>query len=424
MATVQITSNNPDFGFIIGKNPASGARFRSIRSGVATGFYSKENTAYNIFFQDSNSEISYKKEEGQPFEFLNTSKYISALFVTHAIQEFFNTAYKKRHEKDLDGFKNTFNIGLLYIRNYKHIESFQRHFPSFSIECVKQSPLHYSVSISTSRSISELLAFVNLFSYFFAIVNDEIIELADDAATKVIKLLNVVGAPYFIRYLFKVRFILFKPLFNQLKSTLEQYTPNKIDMTFSDSWSARREAVRSVLNLNNHVLDVGCGEGRYVFGIAPKLAEGKKYFAVDIDVELLNKVKQKAEKKGFKNVECSTSLQEFKDNLLPKIDQEGLGVIMSEVIEHMDINEAKELIRAVIQMPNIEQVVITTPDRRFNINYFEEGMRHDDHKWEADREEFISLIEEVKGDFSYSVLEIGDKVDGIPCTQGVILRKK
>jgi SAM-dependent methyltransferase len=423
MATIQLKSNNPHFGYIIGKNPESGARFKKIRAGVATGFYSQSNSAYSVFFQDSNTEISYPTENDQSFEFLNTTKYTSSLFVVHAIQNFFSGPSRALQEEDKSGFNNQVSIGMLYVRNLKHIESLRYHFPAYQIDLQELSPKHYAVTVHSDGTIYELLAFTNLFSYFFAIVNNEIMEIADDAAAKIIGLLNIVDAPYFIRYLFKVKFLIFKDVFLRLKSTLEDTTKNSIEMEFSDAWSARREAAKSVISFKEHVLDVGCGEGRYIFSIAQKLSPGKKYFALDIDSELLAKVERKVESKGFKNVEFSSSLEEFIDTRLPSLGDEKIGIIISEVIEHMEVEEAKALIAMAISIPNIDKVVVTTPDRRFNVNYFDKGMRHYDHKWEADRDEFIAMIEEVRGEYSYEVLEIGDKVDGIPCTQGVILKK-
>ena len=171
MATIQLKSNNPHFGYIIGKNPGSGARFKKIRAGVATGFYSQSNSAYNVFFQDSNTEISYATENDQSFEFLNTTKYTSSLFVVHAIQNFFSGPSKALQEEDKPGFDNQINIGMLYVRNLRHIESFKYHFPTYKIDLQELSPKHYSVSLSSDGTIHELLAFANLFSYFFAITS-------------------------------------------------------------------------------------------------------------------------------------------------------------------------------------------------------------------------------------------------------------
>ena len=72
-----------------------------------------------------------------------------------------------------------------------------------------------------------------------------------------------------------------------------------------------------------------------------------------------------------------------------------------------------------------------SPDVRFNDNYFlseeNRGMRHDDHDWEPNKDEFLNFVEdcifssEKSGDTAYDWFPIGDEVDGITPTQGCII---
>jgi len=74
MAIVQIRSTNPQLSFLIKKNPNSGMILRSIRKGMAYGWYTDEQT-FNVYFKDADNEVSYKQHEQENFEYLNVSRY-------------------------------------------------------------------------------------------------------------------------------------------------------------------------------------------------------------------------------------------------------------------------------------------------------------------------------------------------------------
>lgn len=88
MAIVQVKSTNPQFSYLIKKNPGSGMMLRSIRQGIAYGWYTDEST-YNVYFKDADNEISYKQHQQETFEYLNVSRYHTPLFPLNAIGEFF-----------------------------------------------------------------------------------------------------------------------------------------------------------------------------------------------------------------------------------------------------------------------------------------------------------------------------------------------
>jgi len=61
MAIIQFSSTNPEFSYVIAKNPASGMSIKSIRKGQAFAWFSNENT-YNVFFKDADNDLSYKEQ--------------------------------------------------------------------------------------------------------------------------------------------------------------------------------------------------------------------------------------------------------------------------------------------------------------------------------------------------------------------------
>jgi hypothetical protein len=75
---------------------------------------------------------------------------------------------------------------------------------------------------------------------------------------------------------------------------------------------------------------------------------------------------------------------------------------------------------------DFEYFIITTPNADFNQFYELDGFRHDDHKWEMGKDAFQQWFSNViKGvGVNTEFVDIGDAVNGIHTTQGVIVRRK
>lgn len=111
---------------------------------------------------------------------------------------------------------------------------------------------------------------------------------------------------------------------------------------------------------------------------------------------------------------------------------------MVEVVEHMEMEQAKELLKEVLSL-NFNRIFVTSPTQEFNVHYDLEnsiqenkvrnGFRHHDHKWEGTVQEFSDLVNSAVSE----VLEpstvklthymVGDKVDGFAPTQAFIIEK-
>jgi hypothetical protein len=110
------------------------------------------------------------------------------------------------------------------------------------------------------------------------------------------------------------------------------------------------------------------------------------------------------------------SLDEFR---LP----DKVNVLLTEVIEHNSVNDAKALIRRALAL-NFNKLFITTPNVEFNRFYSMIGkFRHEDHIFEPSAAEFRAMIEEcIAGQgFHVEYFYLGDTVNGIQPTQGVII---
>jgi ubiquinone/menaquinone biosynthesis C-methylase UbiE len=88
----------------------------------------------------------------------------------------------------------------------------------------------------------------------------------------------------------------------------------------------------------NYVLDYGCGPGSYTIAAAEKVGPNGKVFAADIHPLALEKVRKKAEKKRFNNIEtiqtdCNTN-----------IDDESLDIVICFDVLH-DIPNKNKLLK-------------------------------------------------------------------------------
>ena len=84
-------------------------------------------------------------------------------------------------------------------------------------------------------------------------------------------------------------------------------------------------------------------------------------------------------------------------------------VILTEVLEHNSLKEAKALLKEVLSHFCVKRVLITVPWMPFNQYYLlDTEFKHDDHKWEADGTTLFNLLKGIPhGQWEL----IGDKVN-------------
>ncbi|MDR6884306.1 class I SAM-dependent methyltransferase [Bacillus sp. 3255] len=419
MAIVQVRSTNPQFSFLIKKNPSSGMMLRSIRKGMAYGWYTDEQT-YNVYFKDADNEISYKQHEQENFEYLNVSRYNTPLFPLNAINEFFSAPLKTQDERDSDGYEHTFYINMIHIELVRYIEFFEKHLPDFSFELIHQAHKSYSLTITTRRSLYQLLHAVSVLCLFLSMFGNEYIDISDSILDKYIKSLNVIDAPFYIRSLFVRNFLSSRERFQKYKAELEKTERYEIRFAYGGTALQRRSYIGGALAFDKSILDVGCGEGFYALPFAGKI-EGS-YYAIDINEELLGKVNRKAAAREIDNIVTFSSIDQF----LESYNGERVDVILTEVIEHMSEDEAKRLIHQICAHVDFDNFIITTPNADFNCYYELSEFRHDDHKWEMGEAAFQQWMRDViKGTGLHAeFVAVGDGVNHIQTTQGVIIKKR
>lgn len=420
MAIIQVRTEDPNFGYIIRKNPSSGMQLRGIRKGTAFGWYSDNDTAFNVFFKDADNAVSFGDQE---FEYLNTSRYNSPMFVLNAISEFFSSPVKEQIDLDVDGIEKAFFINMIDIKSILQIRHFEKYFPDFSIDCTLYTAKSYSVTIRTTKSFHLLFNYANLLMMFVALTSNEYIQLDQGSIEKYLTSIERLDAPFFIRYLFSRNVFKSKGQFNKYRARLENSKLyDDVKMEYGDTSIQRRNVIRSLLTFDKHMLDVGCGEGFYAIPFSQNLKDDSIYYAIDIDETLTKSVCKKAKKHDIKNISVYNHIDEF----LKKYNNENIDVILTEVIEHMPISESKKLIQKIILDVNFDKFIITVPNKDFNKFYMigDDESRHDDHDWEPTQTEFTELIEkEIPIIFNIEFINIGDTVNGISTSIGCVITK-
>lgn len=420
MAIIQINSKDPNLGFIIKKNPASGMQLREIRKGMSFGWYSNNNQSFNILFKDADNAVSFGDQE---FEYLNTSRYNSSLFVLSAISEFFSSTVKEVSEYDIDGIEKSFIINMVDIKLLRHITHFEKYFLDFKITHELYAAKSYKITVTTNKSFHMLFNYINLLMLFVALTSDEYILLDQTAIEKYLNSIERLDAPFFIRYLFSRNMLKSRKQFEKYKAKLEDTKLyDSVKMMHGDTALQRRNKIQSLLTFNKSILDIGCGEGFYAIPFASSIKE-KNYFAIDIDQNLTNIVNIKAEKKDITNIKTFNNIDEF----INTYDNESVDIILTEVIEHMPLDESKLLINKILNTINFDNFIITVPNKDFNKFYMieEHEFRHLDHDWEPTESEFKELIENViPTNFNVKFLNIGDTVNSISTSIGCIITKK
>lgn len=429
MCLIKIGSNNPKLSFVLYKNPTSGMQLRTIRRGFAYGFYTGENNDnYVIYFQDGQNDMSYKEYPNQNYEYLNRLRYSSPIFVLNALSEYLNSTLQSQHNDDLDDvFINTIHNYAVNIdsQTFKTIERINNFFPNFNIQIIKKTDSTYEIAIDTKKSMYLLLNFAVTYFTIIATLNDNDLDINDGLIDKLIRCLNTIDSDYYIRYIVNSRILTNSKLYDKFIPLLKK--PN-MTLNFGNTAVHRRNYISKMLQFDRSIIDIGCGEGFYAIPFAKKLLKinpSLYYYGIDINEDELAVVNKKAKENELNNIILENSHELLEPHLNKNMTYD---VIITEVVEHMDIGQSMNIIKWVIKNVNYNKIIITTPNADFNKYYHLVGkFRHADHKWELTFDEFNKYISDVldnndKNTITY--LQIGDIVDNISCSSGVLIQKK
>lgn len=406
---MKLKSNNPDFSWIISKNPetqkSKNEPFKkSLRRGTIMGWFNEAQNEFNMFFKDADGECSFVLNGD--FEYLDRTRYSSPYLPIAAINELLRSAANVANEKDVEGFANSFSC----LVELPEAQMAMRYTRNFAEDCdiileQLQSRL-YKLTFFTEKNIRFLLNCVISFLIVQAIRDENLyIPMEDGPVKKYLDAINLINAGYYFRHSLQLRCIRSPKIYEKFKNDLE--ANGQFVINHAGSQQHRFEWVKKVL-LNNpsKVLhDVGCGELYYTRRM------NKSYehvYAWDSDEEIRNHnawfIENRIEPGRV------TSMGEFSPFFAPSI--QGSDVLMTEVLEHIDFETSMQLLETTLKL-NPLRVVVTMPNRDFNKFYgMGEGeIRHDDHKFEPSEEEFKEMMKKVNQEGYRLVFDnVGDQV--------------
>ena len=396
MCLLTLSSTNSDFSYIIYKNPETGMILKKIRQGIGYGFYANE-TKYVVYFKDQHNEMSYKENKDDHFEYLNVLRYTSPLFVLNAINEFFSSAMKGNHKSginDEQGYTNNLFINSCKVKNKNILNYFDKFFPKYKLNYKLKNEItgFYEIEIETEQSIEELLNYSYVLFTTIVAVNRDYFDITDNLIEKSIIAMNKLDVPYYIKHMFVCRVMYSNKCLIKFRNLIQECRRYELKLEYGNTREQRKNFISSNIMFDKDIIDVGCGKGFYAIRFSKKIKD-KKYYAIDIDKEKLQKLERIIDKHEIKNIETFNSVYE----LIINIDLETVyDILITEVIEHMKPDQSKKLLIDILKKIKFSTLVVTTPDKNFN-KYFELDIefRHDDHEWEPDRDEFKEFMEDV-----------------------------
>lgn len=426
MALLYLKSNNPKFSYVISKNPETGLLANSSRLGTMFGYFPPNDPqVYVSYFKDAPNEVSYKAYKEESFEHMNSSRFNSALFPIDVISDFYSSLIKGNtvdiSEYDKPGFKNELSVNLVRLDSEKYVTLFTKYIPDFKIEIEEKSKNNYKVTISTHETLQNLINYTALFFVFNILKNTkDFIEINPDQFSKYLTCLGRLEFPYFMKYVFKVNLIRSPRLFKANKDILEKSVTEKIEMVFGSTAEQRLNVVLAKVPSTRPVVEIGCSDGYQTIPLAKRLFKnGTPIYAIDTDLLCRDKVEHRANRKDLSNVKVLESFEAFK-----ALNPEGpFTVMMVEVIEHLEIDDATTLFKDVLEFckTNAKRLLMTTPNYDFNQFYKLESYRHDDHRFEFTEQQFKDWVKESAGGVVVEHFGIGDVVDGHPTTLGLTI---
>ncbi len=435
------TTHTPatDLGYLLHKHPG---RFQSydLSFGRAHVFYplvSEERcTACLLLDVDPVGIVRGKGAGTGPLsQYVNDRSYAASSFLSVAISRVFGSALQgrcmDRPELARTAIPVTARIDVLPIRGGQRLvgeffeplgytvaaerQALDEQFPEWG-----EGP-YVSLTLSTTARLSEVLA--HLYVLIPVFDNQKHYFVGDDEIAKLL----AHGSGWLARHPQKQeitrRYLKFQPsLYRQALARLadDDETTSADDddkqldvseISFEKPLSPneeRLEAVVAVLSASGakRILDLGCAEGR----LLKRLLEEKQFeeiVGLDVSIRSLERASERLRLDRFpeaqaRRVRLIHGSLTYRDRRLDGFD----AAALVEVIEHLDPPRLKALERALFEFARPSTVVLTTPNREYNVMWENVGaarLRHPDHRFEWTRAEFQSWATGIGDKQGYSV---------------------
>jgi 3' terminal RNA ribose 2'-O-methyltransferase Hen1 len=177
------------------------------------------------------------------------------------------------------------------------------------------------------------------------------------------------------------------------------------------------------------VLDLGCGEGKLLRELL-KDSQFDEIVGLDVSLRTLETAKDRLKidripQNNANRLKLLHGSLMYRDRRLEGFD----AAAIVEVIEHLDPPRLLAFERVVFEFARPRTIVLTTPNREYNItweNVGSERLRHPDHRFEWTRAEFQKWAAEIASKNGYEVrfLPVGlvDETLGSPTQMGIFQR--
>lgn len=443
MGFIILTSENKDFSYVIRKNPATSPHIRKVRKGFCLGKFHEK--SYVMRFIDEIDEISFPKHKSDTHDYLPYMQYCAPILMTCCCKEMLGTAMNQNNEMDIATY-NKIEQGIIKLspKAVNLIKKINTFITNYKIDVTDIDSVKglYAISISSiDTQINELLQFCYFVGYTLHCMTFGYGEKPDKhGLDKIIKIMNNVKVPYYIRYLYKI-YMIAKEDFIRVKKELEG--SDDVVMLFGNTQTQRYDCIAQhvtdfcdqckINGKNIHIVDIGCGEGYYVKSLLKLMKKNNyqvQYHAHDIDPDEMQKIKTlKNNDEIYALLQCYDTLDQLVQKIKQNTVDDHVMIIFTEVVEHIPVDEVENFMINLIKLIDFKKMLITTPDYTFNQHYSKEPgeLRDLDHKQEFTRKRFCDFMDQVLvktglgENLRTTYLMIGDCVQGISMSQGMCI---
>jgi len=427
-----------DLGYLLHKNPG---RFQSyeLSFGQAHVFYSEASTerctACLLLDVDPIGLVRGKAGgNGLLSQYVNDRSYAASSFLSVAIAQVYGSALqgrcKDRPELALERIPLSASIDVLPVRGGKRLLADFFEPLGYTVEASRH-PLdeefpewgegpHYSVTLSATARLSELLA--HLYVLIPVFDNHKHYFVGENELEKLLTHASRWLASHPRKEEITRRYLKFQPsLYRQaLARLVDEEDDSVTDQSDKQNLpeasleqppglnEQRLEAVVAALLASGarRVLDLGCGEGRLIRRLLEE-RQIEEVVGLDVSIRSLECASDRLRLDRMPPGQASRvrllhgSLT-YRDRRLEGFD----AAALVEVIEHLEPPRLQALERTIFEFARPETVVLTTPNREYNVTWQNVGaqkLRHPDHRFEWTRDEFRSWAEGVARRHGYAV---------------------
>jgi len=443
-----------DIGYLLHKNPSRPQEFQ-LNHGKAYVFYpevSDESTTAALLLDIDPIDLARGKvgsSEGGLFDYINDRPYVCSSFMSTAIARIYGTAMsgkcKQKQELADTPLALTSKIHMLAALNHNMIpDIFEplgynidvEHFPNDDKFSQWGQSKYVNLTLSGTVKLSELLN--HLYTLIPVFDTQKHYYISSEEIDKLLShgegwLKEHPKREYITsRYLNK-RGRLIKQALPLLRD--EEETAIETDITETEpkqeKISLNKMRLDSVLEEvlasgAKSVIDMGCGECNLT-RLLIREKQITKVSAFDVSFNVLERAK-KALKLDTMHETLQNKIELFQSSLTYRDKRfEGFDCACAiEVMEHMDESRLAAFARVLFEFSQPKTVIVTTPNVEYNVNYEnmkENAMRHSDHRFEWNREQFCNWTNEICEKYGYSVTikNIGecDENNNTPTQMGV-----